>query len=98
MKWRRVRRRPKLYRDQIYTYIKPVFEGGATVFPRLGLAVHPEKGSALFWFNLFRNGMGDPFTLHSGCPVLIGSKMIANNWFREQGQEFLRPCDINQDM
>ena len=33
-------------------YLSPVDEGGATVFPRLGLRVSPEVGSALFWYRL----------------------------------------------
>ena len=30
-------------------YLSNVDGGGATVFPKLGLNVSPEKGSALFW-------------------------------------------------
>ena len=41
--------------DRIATllyYLSEVREGGATVFPSLGLAVHPQRGSALFWYNV----------------------------------------------
>eukprot|EP00095_Tigriopus_kingsejongensis_P008628 snap_masked-scaffold503_size153465-processed-gene-0.12 protein:Tk08628 transcript:snap_masked-scaffold503_size153465-processed-gene-0.12-mRNA-1 annotation:"hypothetical protein LOTGIDRAFT_196347" len=79
-------------------YLNEVQGGGSTVFPTLGIAVPPRKGSALFWFNLFQNGTGDPFTLHSGCPVLLGTKDIANFWFRSHGQELRRPCSLNREM
>ena len=44
--------------------------GGATVFPFLHLAVKPQPGAALFWYNTQRGGSGggDPATLHGGCP------------------------------
>ena len=74
--------------------IMPV-NGGGTVFPELGIAAYPEKGAALFWYNLYRNGQMDQRTIHAGCPVLYGTKWISNHWFRERSQLFNRPCDID---
>ena len=74
--------------------VKPV-NGGGTVFPELGIAAYPEKGAALFWYNLHRNGQLDQRMIHAGCPVLYGTKWISNHWFRERSQLFNRPCDIN---
>lgn len=48
--------------------------GGATVFPHMDVGVWPEKGTAVFWDNLHSSGIADTRTLHTACPVLLGSK------------------------
>nr|XP_044636359.1 prolyl 4-hydroxylase subunit alpha-2 isoform X4 [Equus asinus] len=73
-------------------YMSDVEAGGATVFPDLGAAIWPKKGTAVFWYNLLRSGEGDYRTRHAACPVLVGCKWVSNKWFHERGQEFLRPC------
>ena len=75
-------------------YLSEDILGGATVFPILNVAIRPKKGSALFWFNTHRHGEGELQTLHAGCPIISGTKWIANFWIRERPQTFKRPCSL----
>ncbi|CAJ0937708.1 unnamed protein product, partial [Mesorhabditis belari] len=72
--------------------------GGATVFNKLGIAFFPSVHDALFWYNLKRNGDGDMRTRHAACPVLLGVKWVSNKWIHERGQEFTRPCGLDEDV
>jgi len=49
------------------------------------------QGSAVFWFNFDNDLNPDGNTLHAGCPVIIGSKWIANKWIYIRNQELM--CD-----
>ncbi|KAJ8675754.1 hypothetical protein QAD02_011540 [Eretmocerus hayati] len=75
-------------------YMSDVEQGGGTVFTRIHLSLLPKKGTAAVWYNLKPNGEGDYRTRHAACPVLTGSKWVANKWLHEQGQEFRRPCTL----
>ncbi|KAH8313089.1 hypothetical protein KR067_000296 [Drosophila pandora] len=78
-------------------YMSDVEQGGATVFTSLHTALFPKKGTAAFWMNLHRDGEGDVRTRHAACPVLTGTKWVSNKWIHERGQEFRRPCSMDED-
>lgn len=63
-------------------YLQAPGQGGATVFPDLGLEVLPQRGHAVF----FSYDKPDASTrsLHGGAPVLAGEKWIATKWLRER--------------
>jgi prolyl 4-hydroxylase len=66
----------------IVVYLTSPAEGGATIFPDVGLEVLPVRGNAVF----FRYPLPTPEsrTLHGGRPVLRGEKWIATKWLRQR--------------
>lgn len=74
----------------ILIYLNDVDVGGSTVFPLLNLTVTPIGRSAIVWFNILDNGYSDERTLHTGCPVSLGSKWVAVKWPREEANTFPR--------
>ncbi|XP_060077160.1 prolyl 4-hydroxylase subunit alpha-1-like, partial [Ylistrum balloti] len=74
-------------------YMSSVKAGGATVFPKLRARVPVVKGGAAFWYNILPNGAKDDRMLHAGCPVLLGSKWVANKWIRQEGQVLTKLCE-----
>jgi prolyl 4-hydroxylase len=65
-------------------YLNEVDEGGATIFPELGLSVLPKKGSAVYFEYANGRGQLDRLTLHGGAPVLRGEKWIVTKWMRQR--------------
>ncbi|SMC15970.1 prolyl 4-hydroxylase [Andreprevotia lacus DSM 23236] len=64
-------------------YLNDVPAGGETIFPELGLAVAPKKGSAVYFEYCNSLDQVDPLTLHGGNPVIEGEKWIATKWLRQ---------------
>jgi prolyl 4-hydroxylase len=55
----------------------------ALVNPRLGLAVLPLRGNAVYFEYCNEAGQVDPLSLHAGAPVLSGEKWVATKWMRQ---------------
>ncbi|EOA27746.1 hypothetical protein CARUB_v10023900mg [Capsella rubella] len=80
-------------------FLSTVEDGGETMFPFengrnmngsydyekcIGLKVKPQRGDAIFFYNLFPNGTIDKTSLHGSCPVIKGEKWVATKWIRDQ--------------
>jgi len=68
--------------------------GGATAFPNLGVAARPRRGSGVFWYNMWEDGVRIPESLHGACPTALGIKWVSNKWIREGAQVWKRPCPV----
>ncbi|KHN73657.1 Prolyl 4-hydroxylase subunit alpha-1 [Toxocara canis] len=80
----------------ILVYMTEPEIGGGTVFTEIKTSVACTKNAALFWYNLMRSGEVDMRSRHAACPVLTGVKWVTNKWIHERGQEWRRPCGLNQ--
>ncbi|KAH8411178.1 hypothetical protein KR222_009646, partial [Zaprionus bogoriensis] len=54
-------------------YASDVQLGGATIFPKLQLAVQPKQGNAIIWFHGDK-GQQRKTVEHAICPVVVGSR------------------------
>lgn len=71
--------------------------GGQSVYIETNSVAGMVKGTAVLWYNYYLNLETDLMTTHGQCPVLFGSKWIANKWIRSFGNEFRRPCGVTLD-
>ncbi|XP_035681720.1 prolyl 4-hydroxylase subunit alpha-3-like isoform X1 [Branchiostoma floridae] len=78
-------------------YLSEVEAGGATVFTEANIAVPVVKNSAVLFENTNKALVRSRASVHAGCPVLIGSKWVANKWIHEIGNELQRPCGLTQE-
>lgn len=74
-------------------YLTDVEEGGRTVFPGQGLAVTPQKGSALFWLTVDMGEDYDSRMYHMGCPVARGNKWVLTKWIYSDSQMWTQSCE-----
>ncbi len=71
-------------RATLLVYLSDDFVGGATVFPRAGRTVVPEKGKGVWFWNTRPDGSVIAASLHRGDPVVAGVKWIANKWTHDR--------------
>jgi prolyl 4-hydroxylase len=67
-------------------YLNDAFEGGTTVFPKLGLELRGGVGDAFIWDNVRHDGSVDPLTLHAGQAPTKGMKYLLSKWMRNRSQ------------
>jgi prolyl 4-hydroxylase len=58
------------------------FEGGATIFPKLGIEWRGKAGDGLFFRNTDESERPYPLSLHAGAPVTSGEKRMLTLWLR----------------
>lgn len=80
--WQRERLRGGQRSWTAMVYLNAVQDGGATDFPKLGLAIDPEPGLLVVWNNMDRAGRPNPALLHAGTPVRAGVKHVITQWYR----------------
>ncbi|REJ69901.1 MAG: hypothetical protein DWQ31_02845 [Planctomycetota bacterium] len=77
--------RLRTFGQRYYTsimYLNDDFEGGATVFPKIGLTVAPRRGQLVLWSNTILGGnRPHALSLHAGEPVTAGEKWVASFWW-----------------
>jgi prolyl 4-hydroxylase len=49
--------------------------------------VKPKRGAAVLFYTLLATGELDPLSIHSSCPVIEGTKWIAQQWIKESWHE-----------
>ncbi|HEY8520116.1 MAG TPA: 2OG-Fe(II) oxygenase [Gammaproteobacteria bacterium] len=67
-------------------YLNDGYEGGETVFPRLGVEHAGRRGEGLFFVNTLPNGQADVRTLHSGRPPTRGEKWVFSQFIRDRAE------------
>jgi len=68
----------------VLIYLNDGYKGGETLFPKVGISFRGQKGDALFFANVDRNGQADPLTMHAGAPPTSGEKWVISQWVRDR--------------
>lgn len=70
----------------LIVYLNEGFDGGETVFPRVGWRFKGKRGDALMWDNVMPDGTPDPRTLHEGTSPRSSDKFVLSKWMRDREQ------------
>ena len=70
-------------------YCQASKRGGHTHFSRAKIKLKPKEGDLLVFSYLHDDGTNDytRLSMHSGCPIREGEKIIATQWFRNDVSE-----------
>lgn len=71
-------RAPRRHLSVLLVYLNTPPQGGATVFPEIGLEIHPVRGNGVFFSldQIDQHSRG----LHTGAPVLRGEQWVLLKW------------------
>jgi len=62
----------------------PGMPGGAASFSSceadVGLHSYPKRGKVIIFYSMMASGDTDEYSLHAGCPPIVGDKWSANKW------------------
>ena len=65
-------------------YLNEGYEGGETIFPRIGVRHAGRRGEGLLFVNTLPDGQADLRTLHSGEPPTQGEKWVFSQFVRDR--------------
>lgn len=70
----------------LLVYLNEGYEGGETVFPRIGWRYKGKRGDAVMWENVHGDGTSNPRTLHEGASPRAFEKFVFSKWMRDRPQ------------
>jgi prolyl 4-hydroxylase len=65
-------------------YLNHGYEGGETIFPRIGVRHAGQRGEGLLFVNTLPDGQANLRTLHSGEPPISGEKWVFSQFVRDR--------------
>ncbi|HWK55083.1 MAG TPA: 2OG-Fe(II) oxygenase [Hyphomicrobiales bacterium] len=65
-------------------YLNADYQGGETVFPKLGLSLRGQAGDGMYFVNALENMQADVRTLHNGQAPTSGEKWVFSQFIRDR--------------